>query len=494
MAVDEQNIQSIVSQVLTRLHNEGVLKSGGAVPASPAPVARIETAAPGGGHAAGVEGIFPDLDSAVNAAHKAQKALVELSLDTRRAMIAAMRAAVLSNLELLSRSAVEETGLGRVEDKINKNRLAATKTPGVEDIQPIAWTGDSGLTLIERAPWGVIGAIAPTTNPTETIICNAIGMIAAGNSVVFGPHPSAKNVTNLIIGMMNQAIASAGGPPNLICSVANPSIQQAQALMKHPGIRMLVVTGGPAVVAAAMNSGKKAICAGPGNPPAVVDETADIPQAAKHIYQGATLDNNIVCIAEKEIIAVASIADRLKEELKRCGAYELNAAQTEKLMKVILAKVNGPGVESDINKKWVGKDAHVILKEIGVEAPSTCRMVLCEVNRNHPLVWTEQLMPVMPLVRVRDIEEAIELARDVEHGYGHTSTIHSKNIDNMHKMARVMDTNIFVKNGPSYAGLGLGGEGPTSFTIAHPTGEGLTTAQHFTRIRRCVLKDVFRIV
>ena len=488
MAIDEQQISSIVNQVLGRLQSEGVI-SGAAVK----PLARMESnigfASPGSGM-----GLFPHLDSAIAAAKVSQRELVALSLEKRKEMIAAMRAIILENLETIARMGVEETGLGRYEDKLAKNRLVATKTPGVEDLQPIAWTGDDGLTLLERAPWGVIGAIAPTTNPSETIICNSIGMIAAGNSVVFCPHPSAKKTTNLAVTLFNQAIQSVGGPKNMICSLAEPSIEYAQALMKHPGIRLLVVTGGPGVVKAAMNSGKKAICAGPGNPPAVVDETADLVMAAKHIYAGATLDNNIVCIAEKEIIAVASIADRLKEELKRCGAYELNATQTERLMKVILLKQNGPGVESDINKKWVGKDAHVILREIGVEAPSTCRMVLCEVNRNHPLLWTEQLMPVIPLVRVRDIDEAIELAREVEHGYGHTSTIHSKNIDNMHKMAREMDTAIFVKNGPTFAGLGLGGEGPTSFTIAHPTGEGLTTAQHFTRLRRCVLKDVFRIV
>ncbi len=488
MAIDQDQINSLVSQVMGRLHAEGVVK-----PSVPQPLARLEGARPVA-YAPSGDGIFPDLDAAVAAAKVAQRQLVEMSLEKRKQMIAAMRAAVLANLETLARMAVDETGLGRYEDKLNKNRLVATKTPGVEDLDPIVWTGDDGMTLVERAPWGVIGAIAPTTNPSETIICNSIGMIAAGNSVVFGPHPKAKGVTNFAISLFNQAIQSVGGPKNLVCSVAEPSIEVSSALMKHKDIKLLVVTGGPGVVKAAMNSGKKAICAGPGNPPAVVDETADIPQAAKNIYLGSTLDNNIVCIAEKEIIAVASIADRLKEELKRCGAYELTSTQTERLMKVILVKQNGPGVESDINKDWVGKDAHVILKEIGVDAPSTCRMVLCEVNRNHPLVWTEQLMPVIPLVRVRDIEEAIELAKEVEHGYGHTATIHSKNVDHMHKMAREMDTAIFIKNGPTFAGLGLGGEGPTSFTIAHPTGEGLTTARHFTRLRRCVLKDNFRIV
>ncbi|MBU6428697.1 MAG: aldehyde dehydrogenase EutE [Cyanobacteria bacterium REEB65] len=479
MTVSEQHLQSIVQRVLNRLDG------------SPNGQARY-----GGGSSWGPsDGIFPTLDEAVAAAAKAQKILEwERSLADRQKMIDSIRASLMQNLDALARLAVEETALGRVEHKVVKNRLVTTKTPGTEDLTTTAWTGDHGLTLYEFAPWGVIGAICPTTNPSETVICNSIGMIAAGNAAVFGPHPNAKRVTSLAISLINRAVVAAGGPPNLVTSVAEPSIEQAQALMKHPGIRLLVVTGGPGVVKAAMASGKKCIAAGPGNPPSICDETADLEKAGRDMVNGAGFDNNIICSDEKEFLAVATIADKLKDVMRRNGAYEIDADQIERLKKAILQVDRGPGGDSDINKKFVGKNPSVILKEIGVRVDDSVKIVLCEVNRNDTLLFTEQLMPVIPFTRLRDFDECLELAKEVEHGYGHTSSIHSRDVTRMSRMARVMNTAIFVKNGPHYAGLGEGGEGPTSFTIAHPTGEGLTYARHFSRMRRCSLVDAFRIV
>jgi acyl-CoA reductase-like NAD-dependent aldehyde dehydrogenase len=147
-----------------------------------------------------------------------------------------------------------------------------------------------------------------------------------------------------------------------------------------------------------------------------------------------------------------------------------------------------------MNKEYVGQNACVLLREIGVEAGDEVRLVLVEVEQDDPLVFSEQMMPVMPLVRVRDADEGIDLAKVAEHGFRHTAVMHSKNLDNLSRMARVMDCSIFVKNGVSYDGLGYGGEGFCSFTIASPTGEGLTNPVSFSRIRRCVLKDYFRIV
>jgi acyl-CoA reductase-like NAD-dependent aldehyde dehydrogenase len=434
------------------------------------------------------------VDTAVEAAWAAHRELDEKPLESRCRIIAAMRVAARENAAALARMAVEETGLGRYEDKLNKNLLAANKTPGVELLKPIACSGDHGLMLTERAPYGVIAAITPVTNPIATIVCNSIGMLAGGNGVVFNPHPNAKRVSLKTIHLLNEAIISAGGPANLLTCVEHPTIQTAQALMKHPGIRLLVVTGGPGVVRTAMQSGKKVIAAGPGNPPVVVDETADIPRAARDIVAGASFDNNIVCVLEKEIIAVDSIADALKAEMKKAGAYEVNPWQIRKLKALIIEKDNGPGKEGVINKAYVGKDAKLILNKIGVEARDEVKLILAEVEREHVFFWTELLMPVMPLVRVKDADEAIALAKQVEQGNGHTAVMHSRNIDALSKMARTINTSIFIKNGPSYAGLGFGGEGYTSFTIASPTGEGLTTALNFTRERRCTLVDSFRIV
>ena len=363
------------------------------------------------------------------------------------------------------------------------------KPPGLEDLQPDSYSGDGGLTLVERAPYGIIGAITPSTNPTATVINNSISMLAAGNGVVFAPHPSATKCSHYTMSLLNEAIIEAGGPRNILTSVADASIENAQKMMTHPGIRLLCVTGGPGVVAAASKSRKKYVAAGPGNPPVVVDETADLKKAARDIVSGASLDNNVLCIAEKEIIVVESVADELKKNLKNSGAYEASPREIAQLEKICIdSKTGAP------NRGLVGKNASVILEQIGVRVPDDVRIVLCEVAADHPFVVEELLMPVIPLVRVRDVHTAVELAVKVEHGNRHTAVMHSKNIDNLHMMARKCDCSIFVKNGPSYAGLGLGGEGCTTMTIASPTGEGITTARSFTRQRRCVIVDSFRIV
>jgi acyl-CoA reductase-like NAD-dependent aldehyde dehydrogenase len=235
------------------------------------------------------ENLYPDVDGAMKAARRAFEQLGGLPLALRERMISHMRRAARENAQVLARLAWEETGMGRLEDKIEKNLLNANKVPGPEILAPTAWTGDDGMTLVEYAPYGVIGSITPSTNPTSSVICNAIGMVAAGNAVVFNGHPAAKACTNLTVQLLQQAIIEAGGPANLVCAVAEPTIESAQEIMRHPTVNLLTVTGGEGVVRAAMQSGKRAICAGPGNPPVVVDETADIDQAGRGIVRGASL-------------------------------------------------------------------------------------------------------------------------------------------------------------------------------------------------------------
>ncbi len=467
----EDDIRKLVSEVLKGMNLDAV---------TPANTGKI--------------GVFADINDAINAAEAAFNELIQLPLDTRSKIIENIRKVSLEHNEVISKMAQEETGLGRVEDKIAKNILGITKTPGVEDIVPQAFSNEHGLTLVEKAPYGVIGSITPSTNSTITIISNAIGMLAAGNSVVFNPHPSAKKVSAYIIDFLNKAIIEKGGPANLVTCIENPTIESAKALMIHNKIAIMVVTGGPGVVKAAMNSGKKVIGAGPGNPPVVVDETADISKAAKAIVDGASFDNNIICICEKEIIVVETVADKLKEEMKKNGAFELNADQIKQITSLVISDPGKPGHEGAANKKYVGKNADFIAKDIGLTVPTSTRLLLCEVDKDHPLIWTEQLMPVMPLVRVKNVDAAIDLAVAVEHGFRHTAIMHSLNIDKLSKMAKVMNCSIFIKNGPSYAGLGFGGAGFASFTIASPTGEGVTKASTFTRERRCTLVDHFRII
>jgi acyl-CoA reductase-like NAD-dependent aldehyde dehydrogenase len=438
-------------------------------------------------------GVFGTVSDAVNAAAIAQKEFVALKLEHRARILEAMRQSMRENGAMLAKAAFDETGFGRYEDKIVKNRLVTDKTPGLEDLAPIATTGDFGLALIEPAPFGVIGAITPVTNPTSTIICNSIGMLAAGNSVVFNVHPYSKSCSMQTIALLNKAIAGAGGPPNVICGIATPTIESAQDLMKHPGVRLVVVTGGGEVVKVAMASGKRAICAGPGNPPVVVDETADIDQAARDIVLGASTDNNIICTDEKETIAVSSIADALIASMGRQGAVVIPRERLSELEKVVFTEMKGPRQKAWIDKSLVGKNANVILAKMGMNVPDSVRLVVVEVDENHPLLWTEQMMPVMPVVRVPDANRAIDLAVQVEGGNRHTAVMHSKNLDNLSRMAKACDCSIFVKNGRSQAGLGLDGEGYCSFTIASPTGDGLTSPRSFSRWRRCTLVGAFRI-
>lgn len=448
-------------------------------------------------------GIFATVDEAVAAARVAYQELRTLSVEKRESLVKAMRDAAYENAELLAEMAVTESGMGRVSDKIIKNQMAAVKTPGTEDLTTTAWSGDHGLTLIEMGPYGVIGAITPTTNPSETVICNGIGMIAAGNTVFFSPHPTAKNTSIKTIKLLNEAVVKAGGPANVLTSVAEPSITAANEMMNHPGINMLVATGGPGVVKAVLSSGKKAIGAGAGNPPAIVDETADIEKAARDIIAGCSFDNNLPCIAEKEVIAVGSIGHELITYMQKYGAYLISGAAIGRLMDVIMTSKEEKIAEGcterikkvyGINKDFVGKDAKYILSKIGIDVPDSIRVIICETGPEHPFVMEELMMPVLPIVQVKDIDEAIALAVKVEHGNRHTAIMHSKNVDNMTKYAKAIETTIFVKNAPSYAGIGVGGEGFITFTIAGPTGEGLTSPRSFTRQRRCVLVDAFSIV
>ncbi len=439
---------------------------------------------------AGDWGIFATMDEAINAAEAAQRKYLSCSLADRAKYVQVIRDVALKkeNLEYMSQATVDETGMGGYEYKITKNILAATKTPGVEDLTTEALSGDDGLTLIEYSPFGVIGAITPTTNPTETVICNSIGMLAAGNSVVFSPHPRAKNVTIFLIKALNKALAEAGAPANLIVTVAEPSIDNTNAMMKNPKVRMLVATGGPSIVRTVLSSGKKAIGAGAGNPPVVVDETANIEKAAKDIVDGCSFDNNLPCIAEKEIIAVDDIADYLIFNMKKHGAYEIkDKATIDKLVELVTKDGKGPKTE------FVGKSAQYILDKVGITVGPEIKVILMEADEFHPFVQEELMMPILPLVRVKNVDMAIDMAVRVEHGFRHTAIMHSRNVDKLTKMAKLIQTTIFVKNGPSYAGIGVGGMGHTTFTIAGPTGEGLTSAKSFARKRRCVLVGGFDI-
>jgi propionaldehyde dehydrogenase len=412
----------------------------------------------------------------------------------RKVIIDAIRRSMLDHSEQLARMAHQETHLGRVEDKVVKNRLVSSKAPGPEDLEVQATTGDAGMMVTEFAPFGVVASITPVTNPTSTIINNTISIVSAGNAVVFNAHPSAKRCSAETIRLINRAIVGAGGPPNLVSAVANPTIDSARALMSHPSVRVLLVTGGPGVVREALKAGKRAITAGPGNPPAVVDTTADIERAGRDIVRGASFDNNIVCIDEKLVLVVDTVADRLIRAMTQNGAYLLKEHELRRLERVVFKELGQPGKPGVLNPAWIGQDAGKMLAEIGVQTDSAPRLLIADVPRDHSLVWTEQMMPLLPIVRVGTVDQAIDLAVRAEHGFRHTASIHSTNVDTITRMARAMNCSIFVTNGPNFAGLGEGGEGFTSFSIASPSGDGLTRPRTFSRERWITVVGALRIV
>ena len=458
MPVSESMVQDIVKEVVARMQ-----LSGNAGTAQ--------------------HGVFTDMNQAIEAAKEAEAKVRCMTMDQREQIVSNIRRKTHENAELLARMGVEETGMGNVGDKILKHHLLADKTPGTEDITTTAWSGDRGLTLIEMGPFGVIGAITPCTNPSETVLCNSMGMIAAGNTVVFNPHPQAIKTSIFAINMVNEASLEAGGPDNVACTVSKPTLETSNIMMKHKDIPLIAATGGPGVVTAVLSSGKRGIGAGAGNPPALVDETADVRKAAADIVNGCTFDNKLPCIAEKEIVAVDSVADELMNYMiSEQGCYLISKEEQDKLTATVITP-------KGLNRKCVGRDARTLLSMIGIQAPENIRCIVFEGEKEHPLIAEELMMPILGLVRAKDFDDAVEKAVWLEHGNRHSAHIHSKNVDNITKYAKAIDTAILVKNAPSYAALGFGGEGFCTFTIASRTGEGLTSASTFTKRRRCVMSD-----
>lgn len=437
-------------------------------------------------------GVFETVDDAVAAAQDGFVQLSQVGLAERDQIIRIVKDLCVEQAEELGRLEYEETKIGRLDHKIEKLKII-TRVPGTEYLRTDAKSGDHGLTITEYAPFGVIGAITPVTHSLPTLAGNVINMLAAGNTVVFNAHPSGKEIANEGVRRFNRAIHKALGLTNLITIVRNPTIESADQIFAHRTVRLLVVTGGPAVARAALASRKRAIVAGPGNPPVLVDETADLDNAARSIISGGSFDNNLLCIGEKEVFAVESIFDKLMEAMSRNGGYRLNAGQIDALTKAAFSPPKESGGHWVLNRDLVGKDPQVLADKAGVKLPTGVQLLYGETDTKNPFVFEEQMMPFVPFVRCRDAQHGIDLCVEFEHGYGHTAVIHSRNVRTMTTMARAMNTTLFIKNGPSPAGLGLGGEGYLSYSIATPTGEGVTTPLTFTRQRRCAMVDDLRI-
>jgi aldehyde dehydrogenase len=488
-AINEQLIREVVEEILGRL---GPARADAA---PPAPKTECHCPKPSAPSAGGQFGVFQEAGPACEAAAAAFVKLRQGGLAARQKVVNIVKTMAGANAAEWGRIELEETKIGRLDHKIEKLQIIKD-VPGVEWLRPDARSGDHGITLEEYTPFGVIGAITPSTHSIPTLSGNIVNMVAAGNAVVFNAHPSASRCAALAIRAYNQAITRETGIENLCCIIEHPTLDSFRALCAHESIRLLCVTGGPGVVKAAMQSGKRAVCAGPGNPPVLVDDTACMKRAARAIIQGASYDNNLLCIGEKEVFALDRIADKLMAEMENNGAMRLNAAQLERLTKAAFTFKEGHGggcPEPVVNKDFIGKDPSVLAQAAGVNVTDKTQLLFAETDAKHPFVVEEQMMPFLPIVRVKSVEEGIAEALEAEHNYKHTSIIHSHDVEHITAMGRALDTTLFIKNGPCMAGLGLGGEGYLSFSVATPTGEGVTNPRTFTRVRRCVMVDNLRI-
>ena len=496
-SVNETLIRDVVSEVLSRLG--GAATQPAPAPAAPAPssscgcstrkVNRADVAL------RGKFGVFQDANEACAAAQEAFLQLREKGIAARRKIEEIVKALAEKNAEPWGKIEFEETKIGRLDHKIAKLGLIKL-VPGVDWLRPDARSGDHGIMLEEYTPFGVVGCVTPSTHSIPTLSGNIVNIAAAGNAMVFNAHPSAAKCAAVAVRAYNEAIYRETGIENIACIIEKPTLDSFGALCKNEFTRLLLVTGGPMVVKAAMQTGKRAICAGPGNPPVFVDDTCCPTRAAKAIISGGAFDNNLLCIGEKEVFVLDNTADKLMQKMSENGAVKLNEAQLERLTKAAFTFKEGQGggcAHASVNRDFIGKDCSVLAQAAGINLPSGTQLLFAETDAKHPFVDEEQMMPFIPIVRVKSVEEGIEESLKAEHGYKHTAIIHSHDVENITAMARALDTTLFVKNGPSPAGLGLGGEGYLSFSIATPTGEGITNPRTFTRVRRCVMVDNLRI-
>lgn len=486
--INEALIRGIVEEVLQRL-GKPVTPATQTVSGAPA----VKKASSPGFR--GKFGVFQDVNEACEAAYEAYLQLSEQGVAGRVKIVETVKEVCYSKAEEWGKLELDETKIGRLDHKIEKLK-GLRNVPGVEFLQPYALSGDHGITLEEYAPFGVIGAVTPSTHSIPTMACNVISMVAAGNAVVFNAHPAAVKCAVTAARFLNEAIYRKTGIENIFTIIENPTIESFNAIAKNERVRILCVTGGPGVVKAAMQTGKRAICAGPGNPPVLVDDTACLDRAGWSVVYGASYDNNLLCIGEKEVFVLDSVADKFMAAMEKHGAYRLTDAQVERLTKAAFVFPEGKGAgcaHAVVNRDLVGRDPDVLAKVAGTSIPPGTQLLYAETPADHLFVIEEQMMPFIPVIRIKSVEEGIELAKKAEHGFKHSAMIHSHNVKHMTMMAKALETTLFVKNGPCVAGLGNGGEGYPNFSIATTTGEGICNPRTFTRIRRCCMVDYLRI-
>lgn len=392
-------------------------------------------------------------------AKKAQRELAEFSQEKIDRIIYEIAKDCAANAQKLAKMAVEETGFGVWEDKVLKNLLGSTITyESCKDMKTVGVIKeDKAAGLIEvGVPMGIVAALIPSTNPTSTTMYKSIISIKAGNAIVISPHPNAKNCIIETVKIIQQAAKRAGAPDNIVQAISLTTIDATNTLLKHKDIGVILATGGEAMVRAAYSSGNPAIGVGPGNGPAYIEKSADIPMAVKRIFDSKTFDNGTICASEQSIVTESCIKDKVVEEVKKQGGYFLNAEETKKLSGFIL-RANGT-----MNPKIVGKSAKVIADMAGFSIPEGTRVLVSEqteVSKTNPYS-REKLCPILAFYTENSWEDACERCMQIlyNEGVGHTMTIHSQNDKIIREFALKKPVSRLLVNTPG----SLGGVGATT--------------------------------
>ncbi len=433
-----------------------------------------------------LHGVFEKIEDAIDAAYETQRKLEsDFTTEDRQKFIDNVKTEALKVVNQETIKEFEETGYGRLDQKLMKNYGSIADNPGVEDLKHKVMASGKGVTIDFAAPYGTVGALTPVTNGLVTVVCNTLSMLAAGNTIVFNAHPAGKESAAKACDLVNRAIIDAGGPDNVCTMIADPTYETLDVIMASDKIKLLIGTGGEGMVAKLMSSSKKVIAAGPGNPPAVVDETADVKQAAQVLYAQVPFENNMLCITEKEAFVVESVYDEFVDALKECGARVLTDDEAQKVIDLCIA----PNAEGKLmpNKRYVGKDANVILKAAGVEVDESVDLQLAVIltdDTDHPYVLCEQMMPIFPVCKVKDWDEAVAAAVKAENGCHHSACVWTASLERATALGKALGCTVFAMNGPTVGATGMMGTGYGSPTIAVSTGEGFTTPNTFTRLRR----------
>ena len=416
----------------------------------------------------------------LKAARVAQEALKEYSREQVDAIVKAMKEAGEAESCRLAAMAVEETGMGRYEDKCFKNYFASHHLyEYIKDMKTVGIVRkDEAAKMWEIAePVGVIAGIVPTTNPTSTAIFKSMCALKARNAIVFSPHPSAVRCTAEAARVMNQAAVAAGAPANVVGCLTNVSLEATQELMKNPITSIILATGGSALVRAAYSSGKPALGVGPGNVPAFVERTADLANAAACIVKGKSFDNGTICASEQSVVAESCIAEELIGHLKRNGAHFLDPDEVAKVSAVVMLPNHG------VNPRVVGKDPQFIGQLAGIAVPAHAKCLvapLAGVGPQYPLSY-EKLSTVLAFYRVQDWHEGCERCLQLLAigGIGHSLAIHSNNEAVIQEFALKKPIFRLLVNTPA----ALGGVGATtslapSFTLGCGTWGGSSVSEN----------------